>query len=323
MAYKMENYRLVSERFAERRKRAEKEAEERREEVRRRCPEIGKIDEALAKTGMRIFMTATAANESNAKEKIAEIRRENEELLAERGALLLALGLPSDYTEARYACKRCADTGYDNCRMCDCMRRELTLEGFRSSGMGRLIERQSFDNFSLDYYKSSQQDYEMMARNLEIARDFAENAPPAYLNLLLLGNTGLGKTHLSTAIARRVIERGYEVRYESILNIMEDFKRDHFHSEYGERYEDRSRGYMESELLIIDDLGTEVTNRFTQSCLYQIINTRINQGRPTIISTNLEQRELRDRYDDRVTSRLFGEYLPLLFRGKDIRFQAK
>lgn len=321
MAYQVENYRRVRERFELKRARAVQEAELRREEIASRCPEIAKIDEALAKTGMRVF--SAACSDTAAEAQIAAIRRENEELQADRIALLQALGLPSDYTEAKYECPDCRDTGFVNCRMCACMHRELVLEGFRTSGIGRLIERQSFDTFSLDFYRSDADEYAMMKKNLEAAREYAETAPPAYQNLLMLGSTGLGKTHLSTSIARRVIERGFDVRYESVQNILTDFEHDRFRSGHGNDNEERGAVYLDTELLIIDDLGTEMSTAFTQSCLYQIINTRINRGQPTIINTNLEQRELRGRYGDRIASRLFGEYRPLLFRGKDVRFQQK
>jgi DNA replication protein DnaC len=320
MAYKVENYRLVRERFEEKRHRAVREAELRREEIHRLCPEIAVIDEALAKTGMQIFTAACGGGE-DVQERIARIRRENEQLLSERRALLTALGYPTDYTDACYECPKCKDSGFVNCRMCECMHRELVLEGFRSSGIGRMIDRQSFDNFSLDYYRTSDADYERMKINLEAAIEFSETAPPAYENLLLCGSTGLGKTHLSSAIAKRVIERGYDVKYESVQNILSDFEHDRFRSGYGAELDERSHVYLEAELLIIDDLGTEMTNTFTVSVLYQIVNTRINQGRPTVISTNLTQKELRERYGDRVASRIFGEYRPLLFCGRDVRFQ--
>ncbi len=319
MAYKMDSFKLVSERFEERRRRAEQDAEMRRLEVQEKHPEIRAIDEALASTGMRIFRTACAGGE-NVRERVGEIRRENEQLLEERRALLKTLGYAEDYTDIRYACRTCGDTGFVECRMCECMRRELVIEGFRSSGLGRLIDRQSFDNFSLDYYRASKEDYERMETNLEAAREFAESTPPRYANLLLFGGTGLGKTHLSTAIARRVIERGYEVRYETVQNIIDDFAHDQFRSD-GKSFEDRGRVYLEAELLIIDDLGTEMTNSFTVSALYRLINTRINNGLSTVINTNLEQKEIRTRYTDRVASRIFGEYRPIFFKGKDVRFQ--
>ena len=320
MAYNVENYRLVRERFEEKRHRAVREAELRREEIHKLCPEIGVIDEALAKTGMQIFMAACGA-EDGVQDRIARIRRENEQLIAERKALLAALGYPTDYTDASYECPICKDSGFVDCRMCECMHRELVYEGFRTSGIGRLIDRQSFENFSLEYYRTSDADYQRMKVNLEAAVEFSETAPPAYANLLLCGSTGLGKTHLSSAIAKRVIERGFDVKYESVQNVLGDFEHDRFRSGYGADHESRSQIYLDTELLILDDLGTEMTNTFTVSVLYQIINTRINQGRPTVISTNLTQSEIRERYSDRVASRIFGEYRPLLFSGLDVRFQ--
>ncbi len=319
MAYRMESFKLVSERFEERRRAAEREAALRREEVEAKSSEIRTIDAALAKTGMRIFETACAGGDG-VSERVRSIRRENEQLIGERAAILTALGYPSDYTDIRYACTTCSDTGFVNCKMCECMRRELILEGFRSSGLGRLIDKQSFDNFSLSYYRDSREQLEQMEANLKMAKEFAENSPPAYDNLILLGDTGLGKTHLSTSIARRVIERGYEVRYETVQSMIDDFAHDQFRSD-GKSFEDRGRAYLESELLIIDDLGTEMTNSFTVSVLYRLLNTRINNGRSTVINTNLAQKDLRSRYTDRIASRIFGEFRVMKFVGRDIRFQ--
>ena len=202
------------------------------------------------------------------------------------------------------------------------MKRELTLEGFRASGIGRLIEKQSFENFSLDYYRSSDKDYALMEQTLEAAKEFAETVPPQYGNLLMMGGTGLGKTHLSTAIARRVIERGYEVRYESAQNVIAAYEHDRFRN--GRDGEDeRSAIYLDAELLILDDLGTELVNSFSVSAIYHLLNTRINREKPTIISTNLMQEELQAKYSDRIFSRLLGEYRILLFKGTNVRYLKK
>ena len=319
MAYRMESFKLVSERFEERRRTAEREASLRRAELEAKSEELRKIDAALAKTGMRIFETACAGG-ADVPARIKAIRHENEQLIEERRAILSALGYPADYTDIKYACSACSDTGFVNCKMCECMRRELILEGFRASGLGRMIDRQSFENFSLSYYSDSPDTLQQMETNLEMAKIFAENSPPKYDNLLLFGDTGLGKTHLSTAIARRVIERGYEVKYETVQSIIDDFAHDQFRSD-GRSFEDRGRAYLEAELLIIDDLGTEMTNTFTVSVLYRLLNTRINNGLSTVISTNLSQSELRSRYTDRIASRVFGEFRMMRFEGRDVRFQ--
>ncbi len=176
-----------------------------------------------------------------------------------------------------------------------------------------------FEAFSLDYYPPAALD--RMRHNLQMLKSFAdtfgEGEPKSWL---LFGATGLGKTHLSTAVAKTVLDRGYDVVYETAQNFFSDFEAERFHS-YGQDAPASTARYFSCDLLILDDLGTELTNQFTVSCLYNLINSRIISGRSTIINTNLPSAELRKRYDDRITSRLLGEYKPLVFRGKDIRSQ--
>ena len=319
MGYNIENYRTVRTMLEERRLEAVRTAEVRTEEIHRRSPEIAEIDRALATTGMQLFREATAG-EPNLAERIAAVRREHENLRAVRADLLGALGLAADYTEPAYACRDCRDTGFVDAVMCPCMRRALVAEGIRSSGLGSLYARQSFENFSLKYYNTSPEDLERASYAVERARAYAEGFGPESGNLLLMGPTGLGKTHLSTAIAHTVIEKGYDVVYETMQNVIADFEYDRFKSGYGEA---ASRGdrYLACELLILDDLGTEQTNGFVVSTLYHLLNTRLNHGRSTVINTNVGGEELRARYSDRVTSRLLGEYELLLFSGHDIRMQ--
>ena len=132
-----------------------------------------------------------------------------------------------------------------------------------------------------------------------------------------MGKTGLGKTHLSTSVAVKVIERGFDVLYVSVCSMISDFEKKRFN--YNESV-DLSR-YYSADLLIIDDLGAEMTNQFTVSCFYDVINSRITNRKSTIINTNLKKEEIAARYGDRIESRLFGEYLPVPFLGKDIRGQ--
>ena len=137
---------------------------------------------------------------------------------------------------------------------------------------------------------------------------------------VILGKTGLGKTHLSSAIARRVIEEGFDVFYVTAINMVSDFEAEQFGSHRGVKGEFTDK-YFECDLLILDDLGTEVTNQFTNSCLYLVLNNRINLRRPTIINTNLTSKEIRARYTDRIASRILGEFKPFVFAGTDIRRQ--
>lgn len=319
MGYNIENYRRVRTMLEERRLEAVRTADARMNEVHRRSPEIAEIDRALATTGMQLFGEATRGGPDLA-ERIARIRAEHDNLRAARADLLASLGLPADYTEPAYACAECRDTGFVSAVMCDCMKRALITEGIRSSGLGALIGRQTFENFSLKYYSGDPTDYERARYALARAKEYADSFGPDSGNLLLMGPTGLGKTHLSTAIARTVIERGYDVVYETMQNVLSDFEYDRFKSGYGETTS-RAERYLACELLILDDLGTEQTNSFVVSSLYHLLNTRLNHGRRTVINTNLGGEELRERYSDRLTSRLLGEYEILLFSGDDIRMQ--
>ena len=318
MGYNIENYRRVRAELEEKRRLAIQTAEERLSTLHATCPELAEVDRALSTTGMQLFREAMAGGDDLA-ERLARVRAEHDGVQRLRDELLAARGLPSDYTEPSFSCPRCRDTGFVQGEMCDCMRRALVREGIRSSGIGRLINRQSFENFSLDYYRRPE-DHERARYALARARSYAEDFGPQSGNLLLIGPTGLGKTHLSTSIARVVLERGYDVVYETIGNVISDFEYDRYKSGYGETAS-RAERYLACELLILDDLGTEQTNAFVLSTLYHLLNTRLNHGKQTVINTNVSGEELRERYQDRITSRLLGEYEVLLFSGDDIRMQ--
>ncbi len=316
MGYNVANYRKIREEYEQKRIKADATANERRAYLHSISREAQELDRAMSEIGLRIFKTGCEGGD-NVKERIAAIQKEYEEMRSAKCTLLRALGLPEDYTDTKYECPDCMDTGFVDTKMCVCMKRALIMEGFRSSGLGTLIERQSFDNFSLSYYEGD--DLERMKRNLAAVKSYAEGFSSQSGNLLLMGGTGLGKTHLSTAMAKRVIEGGNDVVYESAQNIIGDFETDRFRHGYDSQNEPLSEKYFECDLLIIDDLGVEIINAFSVSCLYNLINTRINKCRPTVISTNMNPQIMRSRYDDRITSRLLGEFSILLFTGTDVR----
>ncbi len=313
--YTQDNYRKVTDIIEKRRLSAIADADAKNAEVEIRSEEIRKIDAELRGTGLLIFKTACAGGD------IAPIRERNLALTKRRCEVLLSLGLPEDYTEPKYTCKKCSDTGFDKKGRCTCFSELLITENIRSSGMGNLITKQSFENFKLERYKDDPHIYERMKENLEAAKAFAENFESGISTMLFIGTTGTGKTHLSTAIAKAVIEKGFSVLYDSAQNIISAFEHDRFKSGYGP-YEPKGDKYNECDLLIIDDLGTEFVNQFTLSCLYNLINTRQNAGRKTIVSTNISPKELTEKYDDRIYSRLMGcDSRILFFAGKDLRFE--
>ncbi|MBQ8140064.1 MAG: ATP-binding protein [Clostridia bacterium] len=318
MGFNSDDFVRIREEYSKKYLKAHESADARRFELYAKIPELKTLDGILSGTASRIM---NAVCTDNAEENIAKVRRENETLLAQRAEILSAYGYPADYTDVRYECDKCGDTGYVDTKMCSCMRRALVMAGYRSSGIYGLMKSQSFDNFSLDYYKDSRDNLVSMTRIYDglkkYASEFDENT---YKNFLFIGNTGLGKTHLSTSVAVKVIERGFDVLYVSACGMISDFESKRFGGASQQPSNDISR-YYGADLLIIDDFGTELTNQFTVSCIYEVINSRMINTKSTIINTNLEKSEINARYGDRITSRLFGEYLPIIFRGKDIRQQ--
>lgn len=324
MGYNKDTYKRIRAEYETKPFAARAEADARRAELYSVIPELKELDARLSTFGLRIMEAALKGGDTSA--EIAALREENERICAVRGALLRKNGYPTDYSEPKYECTKCEDSGFVGIRMCECMRRRLTEAGMEASGLSGLMRKQSFDNFSLNYYRQKPQEYEIMARNFQTVRRWAETFSmseehPAPQSLLFLGGTGLGKTHLSTAVARTVIARGYDVFYNSAVGMISDFECRRFGNGLASDGGDDTARYTECDLLIIDDLGTEVVNQFTLSCLYHVLNTRLNLSKPTLISTNLTSVELRKIYSDRITSRLLGEYLLIPFYGTDVRKQ--
>lgn len=318
MSYQKENYARIKAEYTGKYLKAQQKANERRAELYGKIPELPMLDAKLSRTGMEIMNAVMSGG--NTAENLARVRAHNEELLRERAELLRAYGYPENYSDVQYECPKCGDSGYVDTKMCDCMKRALIEAGYESSGLGGLIRTQSFDNFSLDYYANTVENRQRMEQSVKRLRSFAENFNnDTYKNYILMGATGLGKTHLSTAVAKAVIDCGHDVLYVTALGMIGDFEARRFGDGSGMR-NDPAR-YTDAELLIIDDLGTEVTNQFTIACLYDVINVRMNQRKSTIINTNLMFREFETRYSERITSRIFGEYTPIMIEGKDIRRQ--
>ncbi len=294
------------------------------DEVYLKCPVIKEIDRALSMTGLSVFK-ASFEKDGNLEDKIQKIKNENLELQKSKRELLKKAGFPEDYLDIKYQCSICNDTGYDGINMCSCMKKALVREAYNSSGLGKVLNTQTFDNFDLSYYSSASSDgkaspRQVMASILEKSKQYAEDfgVQGKESNLLFTGTTGLGKTHITTAIAKAVIDKGFDVVYDSAQNIVRAFEQQQFSKEY-DAATDTNR-YFDCDLLIIDDLGTEFKNSFTQSVIYNILNTRINSGKAMIVSTNIHEiSKFMSTYDDRITSRLLGSFRSFKFEGTDIR----
>jgi len=294
-------------------------AEARTREVNERFPQIREINSRLSDTAMELFHVLQAGGDTQ--EQIEQIRRRNLEGQRIVRQMLLANGLPEDYLELHYTCPKCDDTGYANGCYCDCLKRELGRLAIEEMNRHAQVKLCSFDSFSLEYYRNDPACYETMRRILAFCKRYAAQFDSHAPSLLLSGNTGLGKTHLSLAIASEVMQKGYGVLYDSVINLLRRVEREHFGR--GEAGADTLEILLTCDLLILDDLGAEFDSSFYVSTVYNIINTRLNCGLPTIISTNLTLKELESRYSERFASRIAGYYGKLEFLGNDVRVQKR
>ncbi len=314
-----ENIRKAKEIIASRRAESIASYEGKNAEVSALFPAFRELTAQLNMTGAKIM--ASALGKGDGALTLDQIHAEYDLLVEKKRALLRENGYPEDYCDIQFHCPHCADTGYVGINVCQCLRKEMILSSLENSGLYHLVKEQNFDTFDLSYYNGD--DKAFMTRNVAILKRFVEQfGTEGAESFLFLGPTGLGKTHLSSAVAYALIEKGAYVVYETALKLFGDYELRRFGSSgYSNDDVDDIDRYMDADLLIIDDLGCEMTNQFTVSCLYNIVNARMMRRKSTIISTNLTQAELRKRYSDRIASRLFSEYKPLPFRGYDIREQ--
>ena len=319
MSYNNSVYKRIYDEYSKKYLIAREKADARARELRSKIPELAKIDKGLSLVGLEIFSASLSGGDY--KSKLSEIKQKNIALQEKRASLLVENGYPADYSDVKYECEKCNDTGFIENTMCSCMREALTLAGIENSGFASLIKEQSFENFSLDYYSKNPKHLEIMKRNLDFLIHYADAFDAkASQSILLMGGTGLGKTHLSSALARRVIEKGNDVFYTGAIDLFSQFETQRFKSYSNEPNEFIER-YFECDLLIIDDLGTEMINQFSVSTLYNLLNDRLSRRKPTIISTNLSTDDIQKKYTDRITSRMLGEYQVLFFVGTDVRAQ--
>lgn len=320
MGYNKAIYKKIYDEYTTKYLIARERADQRKAELHRNIPELLSIDRQLSMTGFEI-LSATLSGEGDYKSRLDAVKEKNLSLQKKRGELLIAYGYPADYSDVKYECSLCNDSGFVDNKICSCMKRALVLAGFENSGLSELIRVQDFDSFSLDYYKKNPKHYEIMKHNKEFLESYAESFDERTSpSILLMGGTGLGKTHMSSAVAKKVIEKGNDVFYTGAIDLFSRFETQRFRS-YSYEESDTLERYFECDLLIIDDLGTELINQFSVSTLYNLINERISRKKPTIISTNMSQKDILQKYTDRIASRIFGEYIVLPFIGEDIRKQ--
>ena len=320
MAYSAEVVQRARARLAQAREDRESENRQHLAEAYARVPRIREIDMQLRRT-MAQAAQAAFQQGSDGRELLEQARQENLSLQRERATLA------SEYFEEGYLddspiCDKCGGSGYVGSTMCECLR-ELCRQEQKKELTFLNGTKGSFDQFRLDYYPDRLDPVmrvnirDLMERNFKSCRRYALTFTEKSGNLLFSGNTGLGKTFLSACIARTVADRGYSVVYESAAHLFSNLERAKFSNDEAARKE--CDKYAACDLLIVDDLGTEMPGQFTTAALYSLLNDRLLLGKPMIVSTNLNTEDFGKRYSPQVASRLSGSFQRIAFLGEDIR----
>lgn len=320
MAYSLELYNKAKRILEERHDNAVMEADFRSAKIRDEIPEIDEIQRGLSQIGLEISQLFFF--KQNTDEKVEELRNRSKTLVAERGRILKAHGYDENAMKPQYICEYCEDKGVINGRMCNCQKQLLKDLMHQEVSKFAPLDRCTFDSFSLEYYSEQPMENAVVPREkasiiFENCRKYAQNFSMNSKNIMFFGGAGLGKTHLSLAIANVVINKGFSVCYGTSQNICDDLQSEQFGRTDNIIY--NKKEVLGVDLLVLDDLGTEIDNQYSTATIYNIINSRLLSGKPTIVSTNYSFNRLEEKYDKRITSRLTGEYVPFYFVGNDIR----
>ena len=330
MGYEQSVLRRATARLEAQRKAREEAQERLRSEIYAKLPRVAAIDRELRRTITQII-AASLRDGSDPVPAIGVIRDKNLSLQAEKAALLTEHGYPADALDDKPACPKCSDTGWVGANMCACLKALCTEEQIRELSKLLDLGEQSFDSFSLDYYSplpwpgESLSPRENMEFIFDVCSSYARKFGRFYFrNLFLTGAPGLGKTFLSACIARVVSEDGFSVVYDTAGHVFSQFESAKFRrDDDGDTAGEDVERCMNCDLLILDDLGSELSTPFVQSALYTLINTRLTADKRTVISSNLTMDQVRARYTPQIASRLEGEYRVLPFYGEDIRLLRK
>ncbi len=296
----------------------------RTDEVYSAIPALSQLDEEVSKVSIS-SITAIFEGQDIA-EAAANSKRKLAALKEKRAAMLEAAGFPADYLEPPYDCPDCKDTGFINGKRCHCFKQAAINIVYKQSNISTILSKENFDRFNLNVYDDNyfEGNSDVSARAtaqiaLERAQNFVQNFKTNGGNLLLLGQTGCGKTFLSNCIAKALLDQGVSVIYFTAFELFKVFEEQTFKK--NSSVEELNNQIFDCDLLIIDDLGTEFQNSFTTARLFQCLNERLLQNKSTIISTNLSFEDMRDTYSERITSRVFSYYEAIKLIGEDIRIK--
>ncbi len=324
MAYSAEVYAAAKRVLEERRSNAQRLANLKKADVYAKIPEIKNIDSELSRS-MANLSVLVLQGQKDLESVLDEMNAQNEANKRKKAELLAEKGFSADCLEPQYTCRECSDTGRKNGILCRCYKEVCRSEAQKELAASSGSSACSFDNFDLSYYADNgAEDGTNPRRKMNNYYNFCTNYASSFSlaspSIIMIGKTGLGKTHLSLSIAKSIISNekaSFGVVYAPAQKLVSNLEREHFSYSGSDSF---MRKYTDCDLLIIDDLGAEFPSQFTVSAIGNLINERLYENRPTIISTNLTGKELAERYTERTASRILGEYRKLYFTGEDIRF---
>lgn len=320
-------YDRVEKRLQAKRDRHERDRRARREEAYKKIPQLRDLDKSIRALG---FEATRLLLENPDKKRLDQAQEELSSLEEAKEGLLISQGYPPDYLEVHHDCQACKDQGYlEDGTRCKCYNQHLASHLYKMSNMEAMIKKENFASFDLDRFSSKpfgQEDLtprENMEDILKTVRVFIETFDEANdMNMLFYGPTGQGKTFLSNCIARELLDRSHLVIYQTAFTLLDILEKRKFHSNKEDPQNDLQYDLLfDCDLLIIDDLGTEMSNRFTHSEIFNIVNTRLIKSKKTLISTNLSPGEISRTYSDRIFSRVFEKFVPVKFYGPDLRWE--
>lgn len=313
------------------RHRAEAEKSARVENVYKKIPRLAEIDGKLAEIGLSIARTAISGDEN----ALQKARENSAALKQERAALLAKKGIAKDFSVPKFSCKKCSDTGYifdsrsASASPCACLKQRLIDEYYALSNMREVLRDENFDTFDIRYFSEKVIENEglsprtNMETNHRIAISFVQNFENEFQNLLLYGEPGLGKTFLSHCIAKDLLDAGRTVLYLTVPRLCRLIEDSRFNRDSLAAPDEMLDAVDNVDLLVLDDLGAEISTVITSAALFDIINQRILTRRATVISTNLNPNALATQYSERIVSRFLGHYQLIKFFGEDIRAKKK
>lgn len=304
------------------------DADLRKEKLYAAFPELEEAEKQIQLLSIKLSKLYLS-NSANLNEQCFSLKSEIEQLKEKRIEIYKKNNIPDDYLKVQYECSKCNDTGYlQDGKKCSCLNRQIIKNLYSISNMEYMLNKENFDTFDINIFSNDAYKNEKLTPRqnmyyiLEISEDFCSNFYDTNMNLLLYGSTGLGKTFMCNCIASALLRKEISVLYQTAFSLFEIIETHKFNKQ-SETEENKINYNMifECDLLIIDDLGTEVGNSFTNAELFNIINERLITNKKVIISTNLSLEQLRDTYSERITSRVFNNFVPLKFYGEDLRYK--